>query len=151
MFNIFSLHRAHFMPDQVSSVLPRPAWSMKLAYVPRRALQLIQQKCEHMPAPGPDHIPSAEQVVHRSGIPCQGSTASALCGSCPGPGTSWDWASSCPQPWPEQRELLVAVKVMLGHWRATHEPQTLQCVEAEGAAGRGEEKLCYSYFRLKEQ
>lgn len=60
MFNIFFPHRAHFMPDQVSSVLPWPAQSIKLAYVPRRALWLIQQKCEHTPAPDPDCIPPAE-------------------------------------------------------------------------------------------
>lgn len=48
------------MPDQVSPVLPQPAQSIKLAYVPHCALWLIQQKQEHILAPDPDHIPPTE-------------------------------------------------------------------------------------------
>lgn len=49
------------MPVQVSSVLPWPAQSRKLAYAPHRALWLIQQKCEHTPAPDPDRIPPPDR------------------------------------------------------------------------------------------
>lgn len=112
------------MPDQVSSVLPQPAQSIKLAYVPCRALGLIQQKCEHTPAPDPDRFPPAKRSAGaRIWHSLPGEHSLGTLQQLPGaPGTPQEQASSCPQPWPEQWEFLAAVKMMLGHWQATHEP-----------------------------